>query len=50
MGRRVACLGKKVNLVIIFLLLFDHMLLPLSLVSFRSWARTTRKPLYFPIE
>lgn len=47
MGQLAACLGKKVNGIIIFLILFDHMLFPLSLVSFRSWSQQQGKPFIF---
>lgn len=47
-GQSAACLHKKVNLIIIFLILSDHLLFPHSLVSFRFWSQTTSKVLYFP--
>lgn len=47
MGQLAACLGKKVNMIMIFLILFDHMLFPLSLVSFRSWTQQQGKPFIF---
>lgn len=48
MGAISSLPDKKVNLIIILLILSDHLLFPHSLVSFRFWSQTTSKVLYFP--